>query len=101
MANTGLGTDVWVLDTAATIYAAGHPVYVKKIVFFPAVAADDLDITDGNGSPIMQVRAAAGGTTNKDSFSVIEAEYDKWYDGFILVTIDNAASGSEVHVHVG
>ena len=69
MANAGLGTDVLVLDTAATIYAAGKPVYIKKIKFFPSAADDDLDITDGNGSPIMQVRAATGDGTNKPSYS--------------------------------
>ena len=101
MANAGLGTDVLILDTAATIYAAGKPVYIKKIVFFPAVADDDLDVTDGNGTPIMQVRAAAGGTTNKNSYANIEANFEKWFDGLILVTIDNAASGSEIHVFLG
>ena len=94
------GTSVWTLDTAATISAATNPVYIKKMVFKPSAADDDCVVTDGNGTPIWAIRAAASGVNN-ESYGLEQVVLEQWFDGFILVTIDNAGSGSLLYVYIG
>jgi len=93
MANA-YGADIWELDTAATIKATGNFVHVKRLVWFPNAADNDLKVTDAAGAIIWETRAVVP-APNKENVGIIEVERHRTYNGFILVTID----GGTLHVH--
>lgn len=95
MGNINLGSDVWILDTAATIKAKGISVFVERMVWYPNATDNDLKVTDGCGNVIWEVRAVVP-APNKEGIGVLEAERYHWYDGFILEIID----GGTVNVHI-
>ena len=95
MGNSTVGNP-WVLDTAATILAAGNPVVVEKMIWYPNAADDDLIVKDGNGNVKWVVRAAAG-APNKESYGAevcAACPFDS--DGFDLDTID----GGTLYVNI-
>lgn len=62
MANDITAPHLWKLDTAGVVKAAGQVVTVRRVIFAPAVAADDLVLQE----------YAADGTTVKD-FCILKA----------------------------
>jgi len=94
MANSGTGTNIWILDTAATIKAKGLMVGIKLLRFYPNATDNDLKVTDSLGNIIWEIRATVP-SPNKESVGVLETEPYEIYNGFILETID----GGVLHVH--
>ena len=98
MSNSTAGNP-WILDTAATITAAGTKVIVNKMLWFPAAADDDLIVHDGNANIKWKVRATAG-APNHESFGAERFDGPEEFDGFILNTIEGDAGGT-LYVYLG
>jgi len=83
----------WILDTAATILAAGNPIIVEKMIWYPAAANDDLIVKDGNGNVVWTVRAMTGATSN-EIYGAVNFTGPLEMDGFELDTIEGDAGGT-------
>jgi hypothetical protein len=97
MGNTGLSSNVWVLDTAATIKATGNLVYLKKMVYYPNAVDNDLKVADGSGNILWELRAVVPSPNKEAVGALVNDSCEGWVDGFILVTIE----GGALHVHIG
>jgi hypothetical protein len=90
MTNNFGGQGIWHMDTAASVLSAGAKIKLKKLVWYPNAADNDLDVQDANGESIMKCRAQIpSGATRDDIGKIVEDFGDgQWFDGFNLVTID-------------
>ncbi len=83
----------WILDTAATILAAGTVVVVDQMLWYPAAADDDLIVHDGAANVKWKVRAMSG-APNDESFGAERFKGPEEFDGFILNTIEGDSGGT-------
>jgi len=89
MANNTDSERLWMLTDAAVIKAAGTPVIVRKLIYFPAAVSDDVVIHEyaPGGTARIAVRMKAGPAV------VLPIEIDfgnegRSLNGFRLLTID-------------
>jgi len=86
------GRNVWHLDTASAtaILPAGEKIKLKKLVWYPNAADNDIDVQDGNGESILKERAQVPSGANRDNVGAIERDFGdgQWFDGFVLATMD-------------
>ena len=90
MANA-YGSTVWTLDTAGAIFPSA--IKIKKMVWVPNAAGDDLAVDEADGGEIWTVTdALTGGVAGKEEIDFAEG---KWFDGLTLTTI----GGGKLYVY--
>lgn len=90
MANSSNGNP-WALDTAGAIRTT--PVKVRKMIYKPAAAANDLTVIDNSSVTKWDVDALAAAPAGQESIDYGDGE---WFDGFNLSVID----GGTLYVHI-
>lgn len=90
-------SNMWLLDTAGAIwsYTTKGPIKLRKLVWHPAAAADQLLVSETDGGVIWQPEnALAGGAAGVQSIDF--GDDGEWYDGFTLTTL---TAGGKLHVY--
>lgn len=90
MANS-LGTYVWKVDTASATAITTNKVKVRKFVFVPNAADDDVTVKDSNGELLWEiVNALAGGQVGAKEFDY-GAGKEKTFEGLAVTTLTASA----------
>ena len=89
MANNTDSERLWMLTDAAVIKAAGTPVIVRKLIYFPAAVSDDVVIHEYGSDGV--ARIAVRMKTGPAVALPVEIDFGRdgrILNGFVLATID-------------
>ena len=90
MSNVTTGNP-WVLDTAAEITT--HPTKIKRMIWSPTTAGDDLLVVDNAGNTIFKLKALAADTNQGIEY---ERVLEHSVNGVTITTIDHGT----LYVHL-
>lgn len=83
------GGKSWVLDTAGEVLATGNKIKIRKLVYWPNAADNDVLVQDAVGGRIWKARAKVPAGSTNDAIAELTKDFGgAWFDGFDLETID-------------
>ena len=98
MATDITGPHLWKLDTAEVVVAAGSKVFVRKVVFWPAVNTDDLILREylGDNTTLKDAIIMKGNLADLQPVEIDFGREGISVNGLTVGTID----GGTAHVYI-
>ena len=94
MANDITGPHLWKLTETGVIKATGNKVVIRRIVYAPAVAADDLVLQEylSDGSTVKDFCILKAGAADVDWVSIDYGPEGQEVNGLVVGTIDGGTA---------